>query len=116
MALFKQQIIANLMVSYNNYVIGFDHCQSHAVTEKIELKEVFDLFKQISSMWDSIGRALGVSQNFREGLRSEGVRSTKEHNLEQVLNEWIESECSEVSWRHLTEIQIELLELHNLAK
>ena len=66
-------------------------------------------------MWDSVGQALGVSRNFRAGLSSEGVQTTNESKLERVLEKWIESECSEVSWRHLTEILIEDHELQNLA-
>ena len=64
------------------------------------LKEVYDLLKPKSAQWNKIGEELGVSFNDRDDLLSDITRR-KENKLEAVLNIWIESKCSEVSWSHL---------------
>ena len=62
-----------------------------------------------------IGRYLGVEFNFRKGLRRAGVLRTNDNKLEAVLNNWIETHCSEVSWDNLIQVLTEL-EFHDTAR
>ena len=43
-----------------------------------------------------IGGHLGVDFSFREGLLRDGGLRTNDIKLEAVLNNWIETHCSEV--------------------
>ena len=45
---------------------------------------------------------------FREGLLRDGVQRTNDNKLEAVLNNWIETHCSEVSWDNLIQVLNEL--------
>ena len=45
---------------------------------------------------------------FREGLLRDGVQRTSDNKLEAVLNNWIETHCSEVSWENLIQVLTEL--------
>ena len=45
---------------------------------------------------------------FREGLLRDRVSSTNDNKLEAVLNKWIETRCSEVSWDNLIQVLTEL--------
>ena len=49
-----------------------------------------------------------VEFGFREGLLRDGVQRTNDNKLEAVLNNWIETHCSEVSWDHLIQVLTEL--------
>ena len=69
---------------------------------------MFGLLKQQSFNWDSIGEGLGVSYGFRQCCLKEGIMTSEQQKLEAVLNNWIESECSEVSWDYLMEVLIKL--------
>ena len=69
---------------------------------KPDLKDVHNLLKQKSSKWDEIGGGLEVCYNFRQC--QESLTTSAQQKLEAVLNKWIESECSEVSWNHLTQV------------
>ena len=55
-----------------------------------------------------IGEYLGVDLSFRESLIRDGVQRTNEEILEAVLNYWIETQCSEVSWDKLIQVLTEL--------
>ncbi len=66
-------------------------------------------------MWNKIGEALGISFDFRQELWNECRPLTNQKKLEIVLEEWIQSKCSEVSWRNLIEI-LNDLKLKKLAK
>ena len=55
-----------------------------------------------------IGEHLGVDLSFRESLIRDGVQRTNEEILEAVLNYWIETHCSEVSWYKLIQVLTEL--------
>ena len=72
--------------------------------EKVVLKVVYGLLKEKSSRWDDIGQALGISYNDRQiiGNNENCIK------LEAVLNKWIESKCSDVSWSHLIKTLKEL--------
>ena len=59
-------------------------------------KKVFDIFKHNSADWDSFGRELNVSVNFRkETFRTFESADSK---LDLVIQKWVESECSPVNW------------------
>ena len=45
---------------------------------------------------------------FREGLLRDGVQRTNDNKLEAVLNNWIKTHCSEVSWGNLIQVLTEL--------
>ena len=45
---------------------------------------------------------------FREGLLRDGGLRTNDNKLEAVLNNWIKTHCSEVSWDNLIQVLTEL--------
>ena len=49
-----------------------------------------------------------MDYNFREGLLRAGVQRSDDNKLETVLNKWIETHCSEVSWDNLIKVLTEL--------
>lgn len=59
-------------------------------------KAVFDLMKFHSARWDEFARELKISYNYRNILRDE--HRSAEARLEDIINKWIESECSPVTW------------------
>ena len=66
------------------------------------------MLKHISAEWYAIGRELKVDSNYREGLINMGMRN--DDKLEKVLNEWFQSECSDVTWGTIERI------LHSLNR
>ena len=79
---------------------------------KINLKDflpdVVRLLIVEARFWNSIGRVLKVSFQFREELRLEGIQSSFENKLERVLHKWVESESSEISWNTIISMLKEL--------
>ena len=73
-----------------------------------QLRDLHCLLVPKSCEWDRIGRCLGVDLNFREGLLRDGAQRTNDNKLEVVLNNWIETHCSEVSWDNLIQVLTEL--------
>ena len=69
---------------------------------------MFPLLRCKSYDWNKIGERLGVDFEIRESLLREGVQKTNENKLEAVLNQWISSHCSDVSWDNLMETLTEL--------
>ena len=69
---------------------------------------MFRLLKPKSCDWQKIGRALNVEYDFRQGLLQQGVMTSNEDKLESVLNNWIKTCCSEVSWDNLIQVLTEL--------
>ena len=49
-----------------------------------------------------------MEYNFRQSLLKQGVMTSDEDKLEAVLNNWIETHRSEVSWDNLTQVLTEL--------
>ena len=49
-----------------------------------------------------------MKYDFRQGLLQQGVMTSNEDKLEAVLNNWIETHCSEVSWDNLIQVLTEL--------
>ena len=73
-----------------------------------ELKDVYRLLKPKSYHWHVVGGHLGVEFGFRESLLRAGVMRTDDSKLEAVLNNWIVTHCSEVSWDNLIQVLTEL--------
>ena len=69
---------------------------------------MFHLLKPKSSDWQKIGRTLNVKFDFRQSLFKQGGMTSDEDKLEVVLNNWIETHCSEVSWDNLIQVLTEL--------
>lgn len=66
--------------------------------------DVFKLLKPIAVEYDSIGREMGVSYGKREELKRQGVMTTSESKLEAIIHNWMETKCSEVSWKQLIQV------------
>ncbi len=73
---------------------------------------VFRHLKPISANWDDIGRELCVPLNFRIGLEQD----TPEKKLEIILDKWINSKCSNVTWEALIKVLTEKLQLTGIAQ
>ncbi len=54
----------------------------------------------MSARWDSLGGSLKVDKNIREGLTYNSMLR-ESAKLETVLQEWMQSYCSPVTWEHL---------------
>ena len=52
---------------------------------------------------------------FHESLRRDIVLRTDDNKLEAVLNNWIETQCSEVSWDNLMQV-LHKVGLPNIAE
>ena len=81
---------------------------SCTIRHTLRLEDVHPLLVPKSCEWDSIGRCLKVDFNFRKGLLRDGIQMTNDSKLEYVLNKWIETHCSEVSWDNLIQILTKL--------
>ena len=66
-----------------------------------------------SARWEAIGRRLNVPLNFRKTLR--GSNSSAEEKLEEVLDKWIESQSTSVTWSYFIKA-LEGIEMKNVAK
>ena len=72
-----------------------------------EQEDVFKLLKSKSNSWDDIARELQVDINKRDDLRKE-VAFSNDRKLEEVLENWIDSETSPVTWNTIIEMLEEL--------
>ena len=72
-----------------------------------EQDDVFKLLKSKSNSWDDIARELQVDVNKRDDLRKE-VTFSNDRKLEEVLENWIDSETSPVTWNTIIEMLEEL--------
>ncbi len=86
----------------------------YCIVNSITLKGVYDCLQKVSHRWDDIGRELGVPLNYRKGLRMVGASSTNDGKLEEVLDKWIESKSTPVSWETFTDM-LRKLDLNNIA-
>ena len=75
---------------------------------KPNLEDVLDQLKRKSCKWYKIGVGLKVDHDFRQCQLKKGIMTSDLERLEAVLNKWIESECSEVSWNHLIKVLIDM--------
>ena len=78
-----------------------------------ELSDVYSLTKSQSAKWEDIGRSLNVPLNIRKSLRKSG--SSDDDKLEEVLDNWIESQKKPVTWSYFIEA-LESIEMKNVAK
>ena len=49
-----------------------------------------------------------MEYGYRQELLQQGVMTNSDAKLEAVLNNWIETHCSEVSWDNLIQVLTEL--------
>ena len=49
-----------------------------------------------------------MDYGYREGLFKQGMMRSDDEKLEAVLNNWIETHCSDVSWDNLIQVLTEL--------
>ena len=75
---------------------------------------MFKLTRSHSVHWNALGRELNVSYNFREELKIE-VTLSDDARLEAILNNWIETESSPVTWSTLIKA-LEAIKLKETAK
>ncbi len=68
----------------------------------------------MSVQWNSIGAELNVNFDYRQQLFREGVMSTTEQKLEYVLNKWVETKCSDVTWENFLDM-LKSVELNRIA-
>ena len=68
------------------------------------LNDVYRCLRKYANDWDEIGRALNVDHSYRSSLRSQGLATEDKCKLESVLDKWLESQCSEVSWDNLIKV------------
>ena len=67
-----------------------------------EIKDVFDNVKDISALWNELGRELNVPENDRATFKRDPSLSY-EDRLESVLNNWIGNETKDVKWKVILE-------------
>ena len=58
---------------------------------------LLELLAEIEHLWQKIGRALHVKNNFIEGLHTDCTRDNQS-KLSKILQEWKDSKCSDVTW------------------
>ena len=68
------------------------------LSQSPDLYDVFDVLRDRAYEWDSIGQELKVPFGYRQELLGKGVMTSDKNKLESVLNEWVESKCSPVTW------------------
>ena len=66
--------------------------------------EVFDIFKHSSADWDSFGRQLKVSFNYRRELSMKPTGVSADSKLDLVIQKWVESQCSPVNWSTVRQV------------
>ena len=62
----------------------------------------------MNSKWFEIGKELRVEDDFLESLRKKGDARTDKEKLGEVLGEWIDSQCSDVTWQKVMDVMITL--------
>ena len=70
--------------------------------QRPKLTNAYRLTKPISSRWNELGQALGISTGYREQLRRDGSLSDDDM-LEKILTKWIELESRPLTWSTLVE-------------
>lgn len=66
------------------------------------MDSVFGLMKCHSARWGEFARQLGLSYNDRKLLYNEPIQA--DQRLEKVIDKWIQSMCSPVTWDKLTDV------------
>ena len=83
-----------------------------------EVDDVYELLSKRSVRWNDFARALNIDLNFRETLVREGSTTTEECKLEKVLQKWMESKSSDVTWNNLVDVleQLHFLDIASEVK
>ena len=81
-----------------------------------DLYDVYQLLKSKANRWDEIGKGLRVDFNFRQTLQDQGLMTSVGSKLENVLERWLTSYCSEPSWNNLIEVLRSIDGLNNIAE
>ena len=81
------------------FFLGEDQLQL-ALTKEPEAIDVLTKLAPYDYKWSAIGEALNVKKGFLEGLRESYGRSNLE-KLAEILQSWIDTRCSEVSWNKI---------------
>ena len=63
-----------------------------------EIKDVFASVKDISALWNELGREFDVPENDRATLKR-NISLSDEYRLESVIAMWITNETKDVKWR-----------------
>ena len=56
-----------------------------------------------SSNWNEIGREFGIDYNFRQS-----IKGTPKDNIEEVIQTWVSSQPTEVTWKKVIDVLREL--------
>lgn len=73
------------------------------LTKKPKVIDVLKILAPYDYKWSKIGESLNVKEGFLEGLRESYGRSDSE-KLARILQSWIDTRCSDVSWNHIKEV------------
>ena len=102
----------------NNYIVLSDVIRNVDITKKSpELKDVHDLLKNslTQDRLNNFNRELGLDGGFRDRIRND-LRSSFETKLELSLQEWIESESSDVTWDMIIKTLTKKLNMKRTAR
>ena len=69
-----------------------------------EKKDVLDMLRQKSARWKEFAIALDVDDNLCDELTKAGSMASSYEKLDAVLEEWIESQCSDVTWQKVIDV------------
>lgn len=69
-----------------------------------EIGDLRPMLRELSSMWKDIGAELGVPKDVLDGLRGKGEARSDSEKLEDVLSDWIDSQCSDVTWQKIIDV------------
>ena len=84
--------------------VGSGHKRYHDLLMKSpELDDVFPLMTKLSSLWYDIGGRLRVPRDERESLL-QVTNLTNDGKLEKILDIWISSQTSEVTWKMIIDM------------
>lgn len=81
------------------FFLGEDQLQL-ALTKEPELIDVLNNLALYENSWKNMGRSLNVKEGFLEGLLESHGMSDLER-LARILQSWIDTRCSKVSWNHI---------------
>ena len=84
----------------NSFSIGISY--QHVLEKPPETKDVYNVVKYISALWNELGREFDVPENDRASLRR-NTSLSDEDRLESVLSKWIRTETTSVKWRVVLE-------------
>ena len=83
---------------------GSDITYKDLLLKEPEKKDVLDILQQKSARWKEFAIALDVNDNLCDDLTKAGPMSSPYEKLDTVLEEWIESQCSDVTWQKVFDV------------